>query len=115
MIRKYDQRTYAGFSVRHLGEEAECNHEKWAVMVRPSLMRDYARSGVEPSATDARSWFMWRGYLMNDDGRLVHKWLDDGGSRAAHIHTSGHVSPVDLRAFAKSMQPLWLVPIHGVA
>jgi mRNA degradation ribonuclease J1/J2 len=32
-----------------------------------------------------------------------------------HLHTSGHASPVDLRAFANSMQPRWLVPIHGVA
>ena len=55
------------------------------------------------------------GYLQNDDGRLVQNWFDDGGARAAHLHTSGHASPVDLRAFANSMQPRWLVPIHGVA
>ena len=58
---------------------------------------------------------MWRGYLKNDDGALVQRWFDDGGSRAAHIHTSGHASPADLRAFANSMRPTWLVPIHGVA
>jgi ribonuclease J len=58
---------------------------------------------------------MWRGYLKNEDGRLVQKWFDDGGSRATHIHTSGHALPVDLRAFANSMEPRWLVSIHGVA
>lgn len=89
--------------------------ERWVVMVRPSLMRDYANSGVAPNADDAWSWSMWRGYLRNDDGRLVQQWFDDGGCRAAHIHTSGHASPADLKDFAKSIAPLWLVPIHGVA
>ena len=89
--------------------------EKWVVMTRPSLMRDYAKSGVEPNAADAWSWSMWRGYLKNDDGVAVQTWFDAGGARAAHIHTSGHASPSDLRAFAKSMDPQWLVPIHGVA
>jgi ribonuclease J len=79
--------------------------EKWVVMVRPSLMRDYAKSGVEPNVADAWSWSMWRGYLKNDDGRLVQKWFDDGGSQAAHVHTSGHASSADLRAFANSMMP----------
>jgi ribonuclease J len=96
-------------------KKLSATHEKWVVMVRPSLMRDYARNGVEPNADDAWSWSMWRGYLKNDDGRLVHKWFDDGGSQAAHLHTSGHASPVDLRAFATRMQPALLVPIHGVA
>jgi len=58
---------------------------------------------------------VWLGYHKNDDGRLVHRWFEDGGSQAAHLHTIGHASPVDLRAFPKSMQPQWLVPIHGVA
>jgi ribonuclease J len=58
---------------------------------------------------------MWRGYLDNEDGALVRKWFDDGGSRAAHIHTSGHASPVDLRSFAQAIHAKQLVPIHGIA
>jgi ribonuclease J len=58
---------------------------------------------------------MWRGYLNNDDGILVRKWFEEGGSRAAHIHTSGHASPSDLRSFAQAMNARQLVPIHGVA
>ena len=58
---------------------------------------------------------MWRGYLNNDDGILVRTWFEEGGSRAAHIHTSGHASPNDLRAFAKAMNARQLVPIHGIA
>jgi ribonuclease J len=89
--------------------------ERWVVMVRPSLIRDYAPKGVAPNADDAWCWSMWRGYLNNDDGILVRKWFEEGGSRAAHIHTSGHASPADLRSFAQAMNARQLVPIHGVA
>jgi ribonuclease J len=89
--------------------------ERWVVMVRPSLIRDYASNGVAPNADDAWCWSMWRGYLDNDDGILVRKWFEEGGSRATHIHTSGHASPADLRSFARAMNARHLVPIHGVA
>ena len=85
------------------------------IMVRPSLIRDYVRNRVAPNADDAWCWSIWKGYLDNDDGKLVRKWFEDGGSRAAHIHTSGHASPVDLRSFANAMNAETLVPIHGVA
>jgi ribonuclease J len=89
--------------------------EKWVVMVRPSLVRDYEPAGVKPNADDAWSWSMWRGYLKNENGVRMQQWFDAGGARAAHIHTSGHAAPADLRAFAHSMRPRWLVPVHGVA
>jgi ribonuclease J len=88
---------------------------KWVAMVRPSLIRDYAPKGVVPNSDDAWCWSMWRGYLKNEDGALVQKWFEDGGSRAAHIHTSGHASPSELRAFAQAMGAKQFVPIHGVA
>jgi ribonuclease J len=89
--------------------------ERWVIMVRPSLIRDYAPNGVVPNADDAWCWSMWSGYLDNDDGKLVRNWFEEGGSRAAHIHTSGHASPADLRSFAQAMDARQLVPIHGVA
>jgi ribonuclease J len=89
--------------------------EKWVIMVRPSLVRDFEPAGITPTPDDAWSWSMWRGYLKNEDGARLQEWFERGGARAAHIHTSGHASPTNLRAFAKSMDPTWLVPIHGVA
>lgn len=89
--------------------------EKWVVMVRPSLMRDYAAKGVMPNSDDAWCWSMWRGYLESEDGALVRKWFEDGGSRADHIHTSGHASPAVLRSFAHVVNAKQLVPIHGAA
>ena len=58
---------------------------------------------------------MWRGYLASEDGERVRVWLGAQGARACHIHTSGHASPHDLRAFARSVAPKRLVPIHGLA
>lgn len=58
---------------------------------------------------------MWRGHLKNDDGLRLQEWFERGGAYASHIHTSGHAAPTDLRAFAQSIGPTWLVPIHGVA
>jgi ribonuclease J len=89
--------------------------ERWVVMVRPSLIRDYGPNGIAPNSDDAWCWSMWRGYLENEDGALVSKWFEAGGSRAAHIHTSGHASPADLRSFAHAMNATQFVPIHGVA
>jgi ribonuclease J len=100
-----------GISAAKLAETPE----RWVVMVRPSLICDYVPKGIAPNEDDAWCWSMWRGYLNNDAGILVRKWFDEGGSRAAHIHTSGHASTADLRSFAHAMNAKQLVPIHGVA
>jgi ribonuclease J len=120
MARMYRRKGNEAFVERMVpfgisAKKLSATHEKWVVMVRPSLMRDYARSGVEPNAADAWSWSMWRGYLDKKDGALVSKWFGDRGSRADHIHTSGHASPAVLRSFAHAMNAKQLVPIHGAA
>jgi ribonuclease J len=120
MARMYRRKSNEAFVERMVpfgisAKKLSATHEKWVVMVRPSLMRDYARSGVEPNAADAWSWSMWHGYLDNKDGALISKWFEDGGSRANHIHTSGHASPAVLRSFAHAMNAKQLVPIHGAA
>lgn len=84
--------------------------EKWVVMLRDSLRRDYARKGVRPNSNDAWSWSMWSGYLR-DVGAEFAEWLSDAQPR--HIHTSGHASPSHLRAFANAISPRKLVPIHS--
>jgi ribonuclease J len=100
-----------GISAAKLAETPE----RWVVMVRPSLIRDYVPKGVMPNAHDVWCWSMWRGYLGNEDGALVSKWFKDGGSRACHIHTSGHASPAVLQSFAHAINAKQLVPIHGAA
>lgn len=106
-----DQMVGNGISARRLAQDCA----KWVVMVRPSLARDYGRAGVMPTHEDAWSYSQWSGYLKAADGQALQAWFDDGGARACHIHTSGHASPADLRAFANAVSPKALVPIHGVS
>ena len=58
---------------------------------------------------------MWRGYLAQADGQSISAWFSNGGTPPCHIHSSGHASASDLRAFANAMRPAALVPIHGEA
>lgn len=100
-----------GISARRLAHSPG----RWVSIVRPSLIRDYQRAGVNPTRDDSWSWSMWHGYLSGDDGRRVQSWFEAGWAKPCHIHTSGHASVPDLRAFAAAMNPGILVPIHGVA
>jgi mRNA degradation ribonuclease J1/J2 len=40
--------------------------------------------------------------------------VPEGGAEIAYIHTSGHASLTDLRAFAAAIRPKVTVPVHGV-
>ena len=62
--------------------------------LQPRRMSCSEGKGVTPNPGDAWCWSMWRGYLENEDGALVTKWFEDGGSRPDDIHTSGHASPL---------------------
>lgn len=106
-----DRMVEHGIAARRLAE----TRGKWVPVIRRSLLRDYERQGVEPTSEDAWSWSMWRGYLGNEDGRRVSEWFSVGGSRACHLHTSGHASPDDLRAFAGTIAAKMMIPVHGVA
>jgi len=57
---------------------------------------------------------MWRGYLSEPDVPEVLEWYRRGGVEITYIHTSGHASPTDLRAFAAAIRPKVTVPVHGV-
>ncbi len=106
-----DRMAQHGIAARKLAQSPE----RWVVMVRPSLIRDYQRNGVNPTPEDAWSWSMWNGYLNGDDGQRVQAWFDAGGATRYDLHTSGHASLQDLRAFATAINPAVLVPIHGLA
>lgn len=100
-----------GISAKKLNE----NVDQWVVMIRPSLIEDYQKAGVQPNSYDAWSWGQWHGYLKTDAGLKIERWFETSNTPATHIHTSGHASPSDLRAFACALKPKNLVPIHGLA
>jgi ribonuclease J len=84
------------------------------VMLRRALIADYQTAGVVPTADDAFNFSMWRGYLSEPYHAEALEWCRTGGAEIAYIHTSGHASPADLRAFAVAICPKVTVPVHGV-
>jgi ribonuclease J len=83
------------------------------IMLRRALIADYEAGGVEPNADDTYNFSMWSGYLSDPYHRAALEWCTDRGSEVARIHTSGHASPADLRAFANAVQPKVVIPVHG--
>jgi ribonuclease J len=88
-----------------------CRH---IIMLRGTLIDDYQRAGVVPTAEDAYNYSMWRGYLSDPYQSAALEWCRAAGSEIAYIHTSGHASPADLRAFAAAVRPKMVVPVHGM-
>ena len=88
-----------------------CRH---VVMLRRGLIRDYQRAGVMPTGDDAFNFSMWRGHLFDPHHAEALEWCRSSGAEIAYIHTSGHASASDLRAFAKAIGPKIVVPVHGV-
>ena len=86
-------------------------NSRYVVMLRDGLMHDYVARGVTPIQKDAFVWSMWRGYL--DKPSKAVDWCRTSGAEVCHIHTSGHASPADLRAFAASVGARQVIPVHG--
>ena len=84
------------------------------IMLRRALIRDYKGAGVVPTSDDAFNFSMWRGYLSEPHHSEALEWCRAAGAEIAYIHTSGHASPADLRAFAVVLRPKTVVPVHGV-
>jgi ribonuclease J len=83
------------------------------IMLRTALIQVYERAGVVPNADDAYNFSMWKGYLEDQYHCEALKWCQGGGSKIAEIHTSGHASAADLRAFTTALRPKVVIPVHG--
>ena len=86
---------------------------RYVAMVRRGLLADYQRAGLVPTTQDAFNFSMWRGYESEPGMKGMLDWFQAGGAEIAYIHTSGHASPADLRAFATALHPKVTVPVHG--
>lgn len=51
---------------------------------------------------------MWEGYLTEE----FKNWIARKGLAIESVHTSGHATLRDLKAFAKALKPKTLIPIH---
>lgn len=83
------------------------------VLLRPSLLRDFTKKGVQLGAEDAWVFSMWSGYLKTPEYQQVRAAFDAAGAAFAQIHTSGHAAREDLEEFARRIGPRHLVPIHS--
>ena len=84
------------------------------VMLRRALIQDYVRAGVVPSANDAFNFSMWKGYLSDAYDSAPLEWCRSAGAEIANLHTSGHASAADRRAFANAVRPKYVVRVHGI-
>ncbi|PWR25342.1 MBL fold metallo-hydrolase [Zavarzinia aquatilis] len=112
--RRRGREDYVRRMVKQGISAARLQSRRDVVMLRQGLLHDYQHKGVVPCADDALCFSMWRGYF--DDPRFAGPldWCRSHGVPIHQIHTSGHASPADLRAFAGAMKPGVVVPVHGV-
>jgi ribonuclease J len=85
------------------------------IMLRDSMVRDFARGGLGFTPRDAYAFSSWSGYLDPADASSGWARAAAAGARTVKLHTSGHASPADLARFAAAIAPKALVPVHGIA
>lgn len=74
----------------------------WLIEINPLPGSCYILSASEPFNEE----------MEIDFNRLV-SWLDYYGLPQYHIHVSGHITPIHLREFLKTVKPKRIFPIHG--
>ncbi len=85
------------------------------VLLRDSMLRDFARAGLRISKDDSYAFSNWRGYLDETNPNTAWAEAERAGAHVLHLHASGHAGAADLQRFATAMAPRWLVPVHGIA
>jgi ribonuclease J len=117
LARNYEAQGHEDFIKRmvpHGISAKRLEGSKYVAMLRRGLMRDYQHAGVVPTTADAFNLSMWRGYASDPYHAEALRWCEAAGAEIAYIHTSGHASAADLRAFAAAVGPKIVVPVHGV-
>jgi ribonuclease J len=95
-----------------MSARALCRHpERWVVLLRSSLLRDYCRSGLEATRDDFWVWSQWQGYKGGKDWQAQSERL--APCTRLDIHTSGHASGRLLREFVDRLAPERVLPVHG--
>jgi ribonuclease J len=84
---------------------------KYALLLRPLLRNDLER--CECLANASYVYSQWEGYWELGIYDNLRRWIETHGIPRTCIHTSGHASPRDLKAFVKAIDPKRVVPIHS--
>jgi ribonuclease J len=85
--------------------------KKSTLLFRPLHRFDLERGNCLDGA--AYFYSQWEGYWEQGDYDSVKTWLEHQGIAKRSIHTSGHASPADLKAFVVALVPRKVVPIHS--
>lgn len=85
------------------------NPEKFVMIFRPSMVRDFAVSF--PRGTRCL-YSRWEGYLETPEWITLRQKLESNGGNLVTLHTSGHAYREDLIRFVQSVNPRTLIPMH---
>lgn len=92
-------------------EYLEENRARLVLMFSVGSGPTLSKAGCLDRATAV--WSLWPGYLKEDSGHRLVKFLESHGIPMLRHHTSGHASTADLQRLATAINPSSLVPIHS--
>ena len=84
-----------------------------AIMLRPSLLRDFQDKGMVLTKDDCWLFSQWSGYKATPEYQKVEQAFAAVGATMGQVHTSGHASLDDLVDFSESLAPGRMIPIHS--
>ncbi|MGL1921249.1 MAG: MBL fold metallo-hydrolase [Hyphomicrobiales bacterium] len=91
-------------------EDMKAMAHKTVYLFRPAMLQDLDKADCLNDAVAI--WSQWDGYLKQETGIKTAARLAERNIPLVHAHTSGHASIVDLKRFAKAINPKSIVPIH---
>lgn len=95
---------------RIFAEHLKADPSKLAILFRPLHRFDLERAECLIGARYVYS--QWEGYWEGGAYNNLRAWIDSRSIPKLSVHTSGHASPKDLKAFVKAIAPRRVVPIH---
>jgi ribonuclease J len=85
--------------------------DRYALLFRPLHRKDLERASCLAGAHYIYS--QWEGYWDQGKYDNLRRWIASHGIPRTCIHTSGHASPLDLKAFVQAIDSKRVVPIHS--
>jgi ribonuclease J len=88
--------------------EIDLKKNKILMLARNNSVFPLILKGIKGVRGARIAYSMWEGYITED----FRKFCKDKGLCMEYIHTSGHATTQDLKAFASALKPKHLIPIH---
>lgn len=98
------------FSSFHIPKEKlKSDQNNIIMMVRPSMLRDLEKCGLNDGLF---IYSLWQGYRDNDFQQNFEEHLKNNGFSIMSLHTSGHASLKDITKLIEGLNPKIIIPIH---